>query len=139
MELVPLGVGALPADFAEPYMHYFRFDDSLDDALVACLGGLINWLRVAAGISKAEAYALSSMAVSFRVTQYAHQTSSAYTSTPPKTVHGLVPKSVFPQSLQDRIQSFLRPGRVSPALACRRPTGSTSSRSSPGRLGRHPP
>ena len=24
----PLGVGALPADFAEPYLHYFRFDDS---------------------------------------------------------------------------------------------------------------
>ena len=94
MELVPLGVGAPPADFAEPYMHYFRFADSLDDALVACLGGLINWLRVAAGISKAEAYALSSMAVSFRVTQYAHQTSSAYTSTPPRTVHGHQRRSV---------------------------------------------
>ena len=24
----PLGVGALPADFAEPYVHYFRFDGS---------------------------------------------------------------------------------------------------------------
>ncbi len=24
----PLGVGALPSDFAEPYVHYFRFDDS---------------------------------------------------------------------------------------------------------------
>src|SRR5271155_3140077 len=24
----PLGVGALPADFSEPYLHYFRFDDS---------------------------------------------------------------------------------------------------------------
>src|SRR5271170_426021 len=24
----PLGVGALPSDFAEPYVHYFRFDES---------------------------------------------------------------------------------------------------------------
>ena len=24
----PLGVGALPADFKEPYVHYFRFDDA---------------------------------------------------------------------------------------------------------------
>ena len=24
----PLGVGALPSDFAEPYVHYFRFGDS---------------------------------------------------------------------------------------------------------------
>jgi acetamidase/formamidase len=24
----PLGVGALPHDFAEPYLHYFRFDDA---------------------------------------------------------------------------------------------------------------
>ncbi len=24
----PLGVGALPADFSEPYVHYFRFDDA---------------------------------------------------------------------------------------------------------------
>ncbi len=23
----PLGVGALPSDFAQPYVHYFRFDD----------------------------------------------------------------------------------------------------------------
>ena len=24
----PLGVGALPHDFTEPYVHYFRFDDA---------------------------------------------------------------------------------------------------------------
>jgi acetamidase/formamidase len=24
----PLGVGALPADFSEPYVHYFRFDEA---------------------------------------------------------------------------------------------------------------
>ncbi len=49
------------------------------------------------------------MAVSFRVTQYAHQTGSAYTSIPPKAVHGLVPKSVFPPELAQRVNSWLRP------------------------------
>ena len=24
----PLGVGALPSDFKEPYVHYFRFDEN---------------------------------------------------------------------------------------------------------------
>jgi acetamidase/formamidase len=110
------GLG-LAGPLAETPTHWvgLGFADTLDDALVACLRGLISWLHVAAGISKAEAYALSSMAVSFRVTQYAHQTNSAYTSTPPKTVHALVPKSVFPDTLRERIGSFLRPGRESPA------------------------
>jgi acetamidase/formamidase len=85
------------------------FADSLDDALVACLRELIVWLHAAAGISEGEAYALCSMAASFRVTQYSHQTGSAYSATPPKTVHGLVPKNVFPLDLQERIGSWLRP------------------------------
>ena len=49
------------------------------------------------------------MAASFRVTQYSHQTGSTYSSTPPKTVHGLVPKSLFPPDLQAHIGSWLRP------------------------------
>jgi acetamidase/formamidase len=85
------------------------FADALDDALVACLRGLIAWLHAASGLSQSEVYALCSMAVSFRVTQYSHQTGSAYTSVPPKTVHGVVPKAAFPQELQDRISSWLRP------------------------------
>jgi acetamidase/formamidase len=85
------------------------FADNLDDALVACLRELIAWLHAAAGISEGEAYALCSMAASFRVTQYSHQTGSAYSSTPPKTVHGLVPKSIFPPDLQERIGLWLRP------------------------------
>jgi acetamidase/formamidase len=77
---------------------------------VACLRGLISWLHVAAGITEGEAYAFCSMAVSFRVTQNAHQTGSAYTSAPPKTVHGMVPKDHFPAELRDRFGSWLRPG-----------------------------
>ena len=55
------------------------------------------------------AYALASMAVSFRVTQYAHQTASAYSSTPPKAVHAVIPKSIFPAAVRDQIQRWLRP------------------------------
>ena len=55
------------------------------------------------------AYALASMAVSFRVTQYANQTGSAYTSVPPKAVHAVIPKDVFPADICDRIARWLRP------------------------------
>ena len=85
------------------------FADNLDDALVACLRQLIAWLHMAAGVSEGEAYALCSMAVSFRVTQYSHQTGSAYSSIPPKAVHGLVPKGIFPPDLQQRVSRWLRP------------------------------
>ena len=50
------------------------------------------------------------MAVSFRVTQYAHQTASAYTSAPPKAVHAVIPKAIFPPGLRDQVQRWLRPG-----------------------------
>jgi len=102
---------ALKGPLAETPTHWIGigFADNLDDALVECLRELIAWLHVASGISEAEAYALCSMAVSFRVTQYSHQTGSAYSSIPPKAVHGMVPKSVFPNELQQRIGQWLRP------------------------------
>jgi acetamidase/formamidase len=61
-----------------------------------------------------ETYALCSMAMSFRVTQYAHQTGSAYSSTPPKAVHGMVPRGIFPARLQPRVGAWLRPGHEGP-------------------------
>jgi acetamidase/formamidase len=85
------------------------FAASLDDALVTCLRQVISWLSAAAGITGPEAYALASMAVSFRVTQYANQTGSAYTSIPPKAVHAVIPKSVFPADLRDRVARWLQP------------------------------
>ena len=84
------------------------FAAGLDDALVTCLRELIHWLHLGRN-TEPEAYALGSMAVSFRVTQYAHQTGSAYTSTPPKAVHAVVPKAVFPAELRDRVARWLRP------------------------------
>lgn len=85
------------------------FAASLDDALVGCLREVIRWLSAAGGVSEPEAYALASMAVSFRVTQYANQTGSAYTSVPPKAVHAVIPKDVFPADICDRIARWLRP------------------------------
>ena len=85
------------------------FADDLDDALTACLRELIHWLAAATELAESEAYALASMAVSFRVTQYAHQTASAYTSAPPKAVHAVIPKAIFPAALRDQVNRWLRP------------------------------
>jgi acetamidase/formamidase len=85
------------------------FAASLDDALTGCLRQLIHWLATATDLTESEAYALASMAASFRVTQYAHQTASAYSSTPPKAVHAVIPKSIFPAALREQIQRWLRP------------------------------
>jgi acetamidase/formamidase len=85
------------------------FGESLDDALVACLREIIHWLSNASGISEAEVYALASMSVSFRITQYSHQTASAYSSTPPKAVHAVIPKDIFPTVVRDRVDAWLRP------------------------------
>jgi acetamidase/formamidase len=172
-------VGALPSDFAEPYVHYFRFDEArttaefthgivlpmapflgvvaaepdggdpvsailagsyggnlvLRDlvvgshlflpvakagarvwigdvhATVACVREVIHWLAAAAQVSESEAYALASMAVSFRVTQYANQTASAYSSTPLKAVHAVIPKTIFPADVRARIAAWLRPAQ----------------------------
>ncbi len=102
---------ALKSPLAETGTHWIgiSFGEDLDSALVSCLRNLISWLSVASGISASEAYALCSMTVSFRVTQYSNQTGSAYSSIPPRAVHGLVPKNVFPPALQEKISSWIRP------------------------------
>ncbi len=85
------------------------FADNLDDALVACLRQSIEWLASCAGMDKSEAYALCSMGVSFRIAQYSHQTGSAYSSIPPKAVHAVIKKKLFPESIQQKISDWLRP------------------------------
>ena len=86
------------------------FGASLDDALVACLRQAIRWLALGARITEREAYALASMAVSFRITQYANQTGSAYSSIPAKAVHAVIPKAVFPAETRALVAAWLRPG-----------------------------
>ncbi len=86
------------------------FADSLDAALQGCVRTAIDWLNVHAGIERRDAYALCSMAVSFRVTQFADQTGSVYSSAPPKAIHALIPKSTLGKKLVDRINDSMRPG-----------------------------
>jgi acetamidase/formamidase len=85
------------------------FADTLDDALVDCLRDVIRWLPAATGITASEAYAVASMAVSFRVTQYAHQTGSAYDTAPPKAMHAVIEKSLFSAEQRERADRWLRP------------------------------
>jgi hypothetical protein len=46
------------------------------------------------------------MAVSFRVTQWADQTGTVYTSKPPRTI----PKDVLGERMLKRIEESMRPG-----------------------------
>jgi len=49
------------------------------------------------------------MAVSFRVTQWADQTGSVYSSIPPRTIHAMLPKDVLGERLLARIDASTRP------------------------------
>jgi hypothetical protein len=77
---------------------------------VACLRQTIHRLAMAAQIT--EPYALASMAVSFRITQYANQIGSAYSSIPAKAVHAVIPRAVFPAEIRDLVAAWLRPEAV---------------------------
>ena len=86
----------------------FGFADSLDNALVACLRGIIKWTNRAAKMDPRDVYPLCSMAASFRITQYSNQTGSVYTSVPPRAVHCLLPKSVFSHEQRSAIAKAAR-------------------------------
>jgi acetamidase/formamidase len=87
------------------------FADTLDVALQTCVRVAIDWLATHGQLDRRDAYALCSMAVSFRVTQYAHQTGSVYSAVPPKGVHALIPKQVLGARLLSRVDESMRPGR----------------------------
>jgi acetamidase/formamidase len=84
--------------------------DSLDSALTGCVRAAIDWLDKHAGLDRRDGYALCSMAVSFRVTQFADQTGSVYTSIPPKTSHAMIPKDVLGERVIGAIERSMRPG-----------------------------
>jgi acetamidase/formamidase len=86
------------------------FSDSLDSALPACVRTAIDWLGAHARLDRRDAYALCSMAVSFRVTQFADQTGSVYTSVPPRTIHAMIPKDMLGERLLAQIERSMRPG-----------------------------
>ena len=103
---------ALAGPIAETPSHWIvmGFGQSIEDALTASLRQTIDWLSRATSLSKLDVYALSSIAASFRITQYAHQTNTVYTSVPAKTVHGMLPKQIFNADLLRLIASSVRPG-----------------------------
>ena len=86
------------------------FASSLDDALPNCVRTAIDWLNVHGGVDRRDAYALCSMAVSFRVTQWANQTGSVYSATPPRTIHAAIPKVILGDQVASRIEASMRPG-----------------------------
>jgi acetamidase/formamidase len=85
------------------------FADSLDTALPNCVRTAIDWLNQHAQLNRRDAYSLCSMAISFRVTQWADQTGSVYSSAPPKTIHAMIPKSVLGEVIVARIERSMRP------------------------------
>jgi acetamidase/formamidase len=85
------------------------FADSLDTALPNCVRTAIGWLNQHAGLDRRDAYALCSMATSFRVTQWADQTGSVYSAIPPRTIHATIPKEVLGERLLTRIEASMRP------------------------------
>jgi acetamidase/formamidase len=100
----------LAAPLAETPSHWIvlGFGDSIEDALTASLRQTISWLSAAAGLAKTDVYALCSIAGSFRITQYSHQTNTVYATVPAKTVHGLMPKNIFSPDLQRQVASSIR-------------------------------
>jgi acetamidase/formamidase len=86
------------------------FANSLDVALPNCVRIAIDWLNTHGQLDRRDAYALCSMAVSFRVTQFADQTGSVYSSIPPRTIHAMIPKDVLGERVLDRIERSMRPG-----------------------------
>jgi acetamidase/formamidase len=86
------------------------FADSLDAALPQCVRAVIDWLSTHGGVDRRDAYALCSMAVSFRVTQWADQTGTVYSAKPPRTIHAMIPKDVLGADVRTRIERSMRPG-----------------------------
>src|SRR5262249_37187890 len=64
-------------------------------AFIRALHNVINFLSTKAGLTGDDAYALSSIAVSFRFTQAVDGNLGA---------HGMIPKALFDQDLRERIK-----------------------------------
>jgi acetamidase/formamidase len=102
----------LPGPLVETPTHWIGlgFGETIADALLSGLREQIRWLAAAAGISDVEAYAIYSMAGSFRITQYADQVASAYSVIPAKAVHGMLPKAIFTPEMRAQVASRTRSG-----------------------------
>lgn len=84
------------------------YGSSLDDALTECVTRTITVISRLSGLDPRDVYALASIAVNYRVTQYSNQTGSVYATVPPKAIHGMVPKSIFSPELLARMDRSSR-------------------------------
>jgi acetamidase/formamidase len=68
------------------------FAPTIDDAFQIALGNMVDLLATHLAIAEDEAYCLCSLAANFRITQVVNS--------PQKGVHGLLPKSILPETFQ---------------------------------------
>ena len=68
--------------------------DSFREAFLRALHNVINFLHTRVGLTRDDAYALSSIAVSFRITQVVDINIG---------VHGMIPKDIFEEEVRQRI------------------------------------
>ena len=82
--------------FAETDTHWYALGmhQDLNEAFKTALRNTLDFLERKAGLTRMDAYALASMAVSFRITQVVDAN---------KGVHGMIPKSLF---ADDRLQGI---------------------------------
>jgi acetamidase/formamidase len=102
---------ALWGPVAETPTHWITMgfsDNTLDDAITTALRNAIAWISGATDLSEQDVYALYSIVGSFRVTQYAHQVGTVYSSVPAKTVHGMIPKTIFDPDVAKKISDYIR-------------------------------
>ncbi|MGO4813009.1 acetamidase/formamidase family protein [Cupriavidus sp. 2MCAB6] len=99
---------ALPMAETPTHWIVLGFGKNLDEALVACVRQMLDWVSAATGMDPQDVYSLASITSDFRITQYSNQTASNYTSIPAKTVHGMLPKSVFDASFREKLSRSLR-------------------------------
>ena len=97
---------------AETPTHWIMlgYGQTVEDALTASLRQMIAWLSAATRLDPMDIYALASIAGSFRITQYAHQTHTVYSNSPLKAVHGMMPKAIFDAGRLAQISASVRPG-----------------------------
>lgn len=88
------------------------YGQTMEEALTMSLRRMITWLSNATGLATPDIYALASLSGSFRVTQYARQLESNYTSIPAKAMQGMIPKAIFAPAISARISASLREGKV---------------------------
>lgn len=83
----------LTVPFAETPTDYISmgFGQTLDEAFAVALQRMIDFLERFTSISAEEAYVLCSLTANFHITQVVNS--------PQKGVHGLIPKSILPRSL----------------------------------------